>query len=708
MDISICFAYSFINKQNVRSFSNILNLKYLKNKNGYIFNEYLLEDIVSESSDILLDVIDELRQNLKIKSRRDFKQYFSHQNCSSKLDIINKEEVFIASMNALEEIIPKNFFGGIHNYKILKQLTHTIIYSMNRQHIIYTKNLRKWDFSTPLWLSLPIHISTIVLYKIVQWIMEKVLSSIICLNFYVTTCKLDSDDNKLYYFKKEHWQSFYDKVISDMVYTKIMDKYDEKCVTMIGKKNCNLRERLQFKVLKKDIPKLHLILKSKKSYRPIVCYKTLQVTKAEKFKLKEKFTFLKMLSSNCQFRIEKQYEIFYLKWLQKNQPQLYFIKTDLMNAFGSINREHLLKILYELYDKFHNKEQYLHLKKKFCQSFKEIILELQKPILIRIGSTIYEWKEGLVQGYKFSPALSEIYYSYLDDIYFKHHINSARNRLKLFIRVVDDYLYITDSLEDAYTFLHALSNYKNVNYDKTFVNFDHPSIKQSNHIIFLGHCYDTSTLNVSRASNIYSGQLCYKINFTSAITNFKKFLENRIGSSGIQINSHVFNLLHNDEISVWRHIFITMCLAANKFCTILSILCDELDIDKCFLIYKRKVTVKLCNCIIETVMKNKPDNVLFVYCINHFRFLSYKALYLFAKITPKCSVLIPIIKSELAKSNCMTGKWREHARSMNKNGTIYQQAMKEICRRRDLKIIMREFDNVPEGFECYSFKNFVK
>ncbi|KAF9406968.1 hypothetical protein HW555_012852 [Spodoptera exigua] len=127
--------------------------------------------------------------------------------------------------------------------------------------------------------------------------------------------------------------------------------------------------------------------------------------------------------------------------------------TDLSNAFGCINRDKLAKILSEKHINIQKTEKCMVMKKKIAQQYRDLVTELRKPILICAGSTVYEWKEGLVQGYKYSPALSELYYSYLDEIYFCDHMKLRDNQVKLFIRVVDDYLYITDNLADATSFL---------------------------------------------------------------------------------------------------------------------------------------------------------------------------------------------------------------------------------------------------------------
>lgn len=704
MDTCVCVSQYFVSKQNVRSFGNILKCNTLKSETNFLKHIFGVDFIVEELAKTFVTVLSTIRLNLRNKSKNDFMEYFPKNKANNKLIPLDKDFIVNNCLKALLDIIPKEFFGNNHNIKIFRSLIHKIVYSMKRQHFVFTSFIDKWDMSISPWNSLiyqgkPRN----VLYIILLWIFRNVLSAIICLNFYVTTCKLDYDENKLFYFWKSDWQRFYDRKISDMMFMKIIKKSEPISSGKIIKRRC-LNENLKLKYVKRNIPKLHLVLKPNHEYRPIVRYKSSSLNTSEKYKIKEKLNFLKTLAGATGTRIENDFFTIYQKWLKLDKPKLYFIKTDLSNAFGSIIKEKLINILSEKYLIYHKSEKNINLKKKFTVQFKTIIEELKKPLLVRTGSTVFEWEQGLVQGYKYSPALSDLYYSYLDKIYFKDHLAQSENHVKFFIRVVDDYLYITDSLNDAHMFLNTLSNYKNVNYSKTIVNFPHDFIMFSDQLTFLGYSYNTTSLEVGRAHNIYMGLMCYKIAFSSAIGQITKFLENRIGPSAIQINSHIFNLHYNKEETVWRYIFTTFCLCANKFCTILAILCSEKEMADYLIIYKRKVTVKVSNSIIDCLSRNKPEDYWFVYCINHFHYLSWKALLLCVQKTSKCNGLVPLINIELAKTNCLFGKWREHGSRITSGGENYRRASKQICRRINLRVIMRDFEVLPNGFECYNHK----
>ncbi|XP_047512064.1 uncharacterized protein LOC125054308 [Pieris napi] len=697
MDIPICFSQYFMNKQNVRSFQNIFNINLFKSAESEEYIQNVLQDSVSEISQGLRDVLNTLRINILKYCQQDFKEVFEPPGQTKILCPVDKGYIFNGCSSGLFKIIPKALFGNNHNLKIFQKCLKTIVYSMRKQHLIFTMLIKKWNYNVGLWTSFELNIAQNILISVLVWVFKNILSAIICLNFYVTTCKIDADENKLHYFWKYQWQSFYDKEINKLLVRRAIRKYEPYCLGKKVKKRLKSQQCLAIKNIRRDIPKLHLILKPNNEVRPIVRYKNGILSISEKYKIKEKLLFLKFLSGQGGRKLETQFVTLHSDWLKRNKPKLYFIKADLRNAFGSINKSLLKKIISEKMEDFKKENSYYF--KKFSVQYKELLAELQKPIYVRAGSTIFTWQSGLVQGYVYSPALSELYYSYLDKLYFSEHLEQSENQLKLFTRIVDDYLYITDCLDDAYAFINALSNYKNVNYDKTAVNFEYPGINYSDVIQFVGYTYNTQNLIVNRARNIYAGHMCYKITFSQSISNINTFLESRIGQTGIPINSLLFNLNNIDEEILWRNIFVTFCISANKFCTILSILCE--DMLDYLPIYKRQVSVKLSNSIIKVLSRNKPNDYMFMYCINHFRYLSYKALLLCAKKTPKCCNLVSHINVELSKCNCLFGKWRDHASRISRNGDSQKPAIQIICRRTDLRRITKTFEDLPTGFECY-------
>lgn len=706
MEHPVCLSHYFVNKQNVRSFGNIAPACLLKKQNNedFLLNILQEKELVSHLTPELSHALFILRHNLVEKSKEDFRNYFPAEKCYKPLEPVNKEMVLSSCWTALLQIIPKQWYGSNHNLKVFHKFVKTVVYSMRGEHVIVSKMLTSWNFMESAWKSLPNAIAMNILHNALIWINKHIISPLICLNFYVTTTKLTSDEYKLYFFLKNEWHRYYDKEISKMLRVAVIKKDFQQSLGKKTRKLLSLGERLKRKVVKKSIPKLYLVLKSKSEYRPIVRYRNDLLNLAEKKKIKERLNLLKTLNGNQKVKLESKYYELHQAWIKFGQPKLYFVKADLTNAFGSVHKPRLMKILAEKHMTFQKTEKNPHLKRNVAQIYAQFVSELQKPLLIRAGSTVYIWNKGLVQGYKYSPALSELYYSYMDAQNFTDFLQKQEVNIKFLTRVVDDYFFVTDSLEMAHGFLSTLSNYKNVNYSKTVVNFDHPTIQKSTLITFLGYTYNTTNLQVSRAPNVFSGQMCYKIGFSPAICNTHKFLESRIGQSGIQINGHLLNFYYNDEELVWRHVFTTLCLSANKFCTILAIITDEKEMAQYLGLYKKRVSVKLCNSIVETLLRNKPDGFLFMYCVNHFRYLAWHALWLCARKTPKCNKLVPLIVNEMAKCNCLFGKWRAHASVITKEGVAKYAAIQEVCRRTDLRAIVKSFNEPPSGFQFYNNK----
>lgn len=83
-----------------------------------------------------------------------------------------------------------------------------------------------------------------------------------------------------------------------MVYIKSLKKCDPYCLGKRMKYNRSLQEILKLKEMKREIPKLHLILKINNDCRPIVRYKQDTQTPGDKYRMKERLFFLKTLTGS--------------------------------------------------------------------------------------------------------------------------------------------------------------------------------------------------------------------------------------------------------------------------------------------------------------------------------------------------------------------------------------------------------------------------
>lgn len=343
----ICFSQHFVNKLNIRSFGNCVKLNILKTEDDSAFYHEVLRDekTVRETSPELLAILNDLKKNLFNSSKLDFRNYFSKIPQVASLVPVRKEDIFKCCSNALYQILPKALLGNSHNEKIFRKVTKTVLFSMKRQYTIASKMVENWDYTVSPWNTLISDKVQNILNSILFWVLKCILSPMLCLNFYITSCKSDADENKLYFFWKNQWQSFYDKQILKMVKMKILQKCDRYSLGKKFKMMYSHYYILKLKAMNRDVPKLHFVLKGNNDSRPIVRYKQNVHTSADRYKMKERMAFLKTLTGIQNERLESQYNTLYQEWVRKNKPILFFVKTDLSNAFGSVNKENLLKIL---------------------------------------------------------------------------------------------------------------------------------------------------------------------------------------------------------------------------------------------------------------------------------------------------------------------------------------------------------------------------
>uniref|UniRef100_A0A146L2Q2 Telomerase reverse transcriptase n=1 Tax=Lygus hesperus TaxID=30085 RepID=A0A146L2Q2_LYGHE len=107
---------------------------------------------------------------------------------------------------------------------------------------------------------------------------------------------------------------------------------------------------------------------------------------------------------------------------------------------------------------------------------KAVIIQYIKQNYVSLnGTKVFHQIKGLPQGCYLSSILCELYLADMDDIYFKH----LKSENDVFVRGVDDYLYLTFDSQKADTFLKLINN-GIADYgitfqrSKTFTNFRGP------------------------------------------------------------------------------------------------------------------------------------------------------------------------------------------------------------------------------------------
>ncbi|XP_025271024.1 telomerase reverse transcriptase-like isoform X2 [Camponotus floridanus] len=177
------------------------------------------------------------------------------------------------------------------------------------------------------------------------------------------------------------------------------------------------------------------------------------------------------------------------KFKRSTKNQLYYVRCDIQDAFGSIIQEKLYKliitycrqlgkryIVLRTYTMSKNRRkiqtvQFLRYYLKPILEKKAVMNRDKKPVLVKmtkltniinklifkqkveIDSQVYLIKHGVPQGMRISPIFSEIYYQDMINKIFSAYENNG-----LLCRYVDDILYITENEHYATEFLKIIRN----------------------------------------------------------------------------------------------------------------------------------------------------------------------------------------------------------------------------------------------------------
>ncbi|XP_073981737.1 telomerase reverse transcriptase-like isoform X3 [Rhodnius prolixus] len=354
-------------------------------------------------------------------------------------------------------------------------------------------------------------------------------------------------------------------------------------------------------------------------FRPII-YKSMFQKNTEKFAkicnifLKQLLATEKKTATSITTNIQRYWSNFVNKIDKKDR--VYYVKTDIKDAFGSILHEVLKDILIKLFDKI--KTPYLTLAQfecagigrnrvTICDQFSE--LQLSFPTMIARETTIskkvslvklknyilyyinnsyvklknfqqaYHYVKGLPQGIKLSSALCDLYYNDFDTKYVKDLFNPEEGDILL--RLVDDYLFITKNRDKAAAFLHRITNFTSkygfeIQQEKTISNLFNEQLLSRNEIVpYFGYLFDLQKKTISLDLSVYEGkQFKSTISFRTAI-DLKSFKRRILNLSAVRVNNILFDVSILNKKTLLINLYKTACLLALRFDAIYSELSKE-------------------------------------------------------------------------------------------------------------------------------------
>ncbi|XP_020293911.1 telomerase reverse transcriptase-like isoform X2 [Pseudomyrmex gracilis] len=398
--------------------------------------------------------------------------------------------------SVIYETVPLKLFGSLQNVKIVKKIIYRLLRTVPKQRLVkqaFKRTvkkkiavgalldmgplIRKFDISKIEWL----HVIDsnagrwIVVIKLLHWFFAQYVIKILHKYIVVTSVK-----GQWVYIAKDDWCRMQEEFIKEKENTRCLVPWTPTSVKSTWKLPIGV-----YKFIPSSSGLRALFIakyKSKEKYDNVdVVLRVLQqlyVTFLSKDGLPT--------VSSCEYQARK--------YKQSNKNQLYFVRCDIQDAFGSILQEKLFGIIKEYLmtlpkiltvrnytlvrsKKYHTNNsntaapvqtvQFLNLEK----AIKSAIMNKEKPIHVKMtkivakihklifehkmkwNGQVYSIKHGVPQGISVSPILSDIYYQHMYQSLFSQYASNG-----CLCRYVDDILYITDNENYAKKFLEIVRN----------------------------------------------------------------------------------------------------------------------------------------------------------------------------------------------------------------------------------------------------------
>jgi len=300
-------------------------------------------------------------------------------------------------------------------------------------------------------------------------------------------------------------------------------------------------------------------------------------------------------------------------------PDLYFVKVDIRACFDSIQQDKILEVINRVFSEDHYViQKYAKMitlktgpQKTFRQfkrqaypsdevpDFDKFVVELSKRLknalftdqvqyahvdkedlmallkehvtqnFVKIGAGRYQQKNGIPQGSIMSPLLCSLFYADMD----RERLAFTKTPNSILVRLIDDFIYITTSQNDAERFLKVMAEGSKeygcfISMEKTLINFRYGGVKQvvGNDFPWCGHLINTKTLEFKAEMARFNGiHLSDTLTVDRTKTPGQLFCQKMYQSVRVRIHVIYLDSKLNSMLTVFLNIYQALRLVAAKY-----------------------------------------------------------------------------------------------------------------------------------------------
>ncbi|XP_069689925.1 telomerase reverse transcriptase-like [Periplaneta americana] len=509
-------------------------------------------------------------------------------------------------------VFPLELFGCKRNARVIAKWCCRLVGSGRNQFFRLGSLMQGIKTNTIKWLR-PVsshEVKENILAKVLLWIINEFVMVLVRTYFYVTD--ISRERKKIVFYHKRVYHRSHEKALSDMVRDGKIKKISETSAEILMKS--------------RNFPGVGVLrfLPKKDSARPIIMFKYRPefeqlFTYARTYLLQMERLHHHTIRPTVTKELHTTWCNFWEKWNRNGRKPLFFIRTDISDAYGSILIKKLNAILKEVIPKDGN----LTLKEFLCVTILEgnlnithrtgfanvpvvipdnsafidnrhhqkipgnrlltFLSNLLKLQMVKSGKRTYILKTGIPQGGRLSCVLCNLYYSHMD----KTHLSEFISDENLLLRAVDDYLFITPDLTTANRFFERMKagfpDYGcKINIKKTQSNLPNQESMRTN-VEFCGNVLD-STLQIQGDYTRYENQniahsLTLRVNKSPG-----SFLHYRLGLlSSLKLHAFYLDELYNSRRTVLTNVFHAALLQAYRFHSIIKNVFDQRNLNQKFL-----------------------------------------------------------------------------------------------------------------------------